>query len=170
MKTIDYIKICDVDYYNTVKDILENPEFIKRKDYKHHGNISVYSHCLAVSYNSYRVCRFLGLDKESVAIGGLLHDFYYKPWQENNIKKSFFKKHGFVHAKEALENSQIYFPTLMNKKVENIIKRHMFPLNIVPPRYTESWIVTMVDKYVSLEVFKEPKKLLMYIGIKKKIR
>lgn len=80
------------------------------------------------------------------------------------------KKHGFVHAGEALENSKIYFPSLVNKKVANIIKRHMFPLNIVPPRYTESWIVTMVDKYISLEVFKEPKKLLMYIGIKKKVR
>ena len=58
----------------------------------------------------------------------------------------------------------------MNEKSENIIKRHMFPLNIVPPQYKESWVVTMADKYVSLEVFKEPKKLLMYIGIKKRIR
>lgn len=41
MKTIDYIKVFDVDYYNTVKAILEHPEFLKRKNYKHHGNISV---------------------------------------------------------------------------------------------------------------------------------
>lgn len=170
MKTIDYIKMCDVDYYNTVKAILEHPEFLKRKEYKHHGNISVYNHCLAVSYSAYRVCRFFGLDKESAAIGGLLHDFYYKPWQENHEKKKFLKKHGFVHAREALENSKIYFPTLINDKVANIIKRHMFPLNIVPPRYRESWVITMVDKYVSLEVFKEPKKLLMYVGIKRKVR
>ena len=40
----------------------------------------------------------------------------------------------------------------MNKKVENIILRHMFPLNIVPPKYLESWLITLTDKYVSLEV------------------
>lgn len=170
MKTIDYIRICETDYYETVKCILEHPEFLKRKNYKHHGETSVYDHSLAVSYTSYRICRFFGLDKKSAAIGGLLHDFYYKPWQENTEKKPLFKKHGFVHAKEALENSKKYFPELMNEKSENIIKRHMFPLNIVPPQYKESWVVTMADKYVSLEVFKEPKKLLMYIGIKKRIR
>lgn len=170
MKTIDYIKNCETDYYDTVKCILEHPEFIKRKEYKHHGNISVYDHCLAVSYTSYRICRFLGLDKKSAAIGGLLHDFYYKNWQNNIEKRPLFKKHGFIHAKEAVENSKKYFPELMTPKIENIIKRHMFPLNIVPLRYKESWIVTMADKYISLEVFKEPKKILMYIGIKKKIR
>lgn len=42
----------------------------------------------------------------------------------------------------------------------------MFPLNIVPPRYLESWIISSVDKYVSMEIFNEPSKLLMYIGIK----
>ena len=109
MKTIDYIKICETDYYETVKCILEHPEFLKRKNYKHHGETSVYDHSLVVSYTSYRICRFFGLDKKSAAIGGLLHDFYYKPWQENIEKKPLFKKHGFVHAKEALENSKKYF-------------------------------------------------------------
>ena len=89
MKTIDYIKICETDYYETVKCILEHPEFLKRKNYKHHGETSVYDHSLAVSYTSYRICRFFGLDKKSAAIGGLLHDFYYKPWQENKTKKKF---------------------------------------------------------------------------------
>jgi hypothetical protein len=42
----------------------------------------------------------------------------------------------------------------------------MFPLNIKPPFYLESWIVTIVDKCVSIEVFKNPKGLLKYIGIK----
>lgn len=168
MKQIDYIKIFAKEYYNITKEILEHPEFIKRKGYKHHGEISVYDHCLAVSYKSYKACKLFQLDYKSAAIGGLLHDFYYKPWQECNEKKPLFKKHGFVHATEALENSKKFFPKKINKRVENIIKRHMFPLNIVPPRYKESWIITVMDKYVSMEVFKEPRKLLMYVGIKKK--
>ncbi len=167
MKTIDYIKFVDLDYYEVVKEILENPEFLKRKEYKHHGDTSVYDHSLTVSYNSYRICRFFHLDKESAAIGGLLHDFYYNPWQDNMEKKPLFQKHGFVHAREALENSRRIFPNKMNNKVENIIKRHMFPLNIVPPKYRESWVITTVDKFVSLEIFKRPSKLLLYVGIKK---
>ena len=54
----------------------------------------------------------------------------------------------------------------MNRIIINSIRRHMFPLNIIPPRYTEGWIVTMMDKYVSMEVFSNPASLYKYIGIK----
>lgn len=155
------------EYYNIVYEILATDEFQKRKKYKHHGSISVYDHSLAVSKYAYIVTKRLGYDYKSAAIGGLLHDFYYKPWQENVEKKSFLKKHGFVHAKEALENSKKYFPHLVNRKIANIIERHMFPLNKIPPRYIEAWIVNMCDKYVSLEVIKEPTKIPMLFGIKK---
>ena len=154
------------EYYNIVGSILENEEFQKRKEYNHHGKISVYSHSVRVSKVSYYICKKLRMkDAKSVAIGALLHDFYYEPWQENTVKKPFFKKHGFVHAKEALENSKEKFPQLIDKKVENIIKRHMFPLNIVPPKYKEAWIVSMVDKLVSLEVLMQPLCIISLFGI-----
>ena len=60
------------------------------------------------------------------------------------------------------------FPKLMNKKVENIILRHMFPLNITLPRYKESWVVSLMDKRCSFSVLKHPKGYLKYIGIRKK--
>ena len=151
----------DKEYYEIVNVILNHPEFIKRKDYKHHGEISVYDHSLKVSKKAYKMAKRHKKDYKSAAIGGLLHDFYYEPWTENNTKKSFFKKHGFVHAKEALENSQKVFPELMNDKVENIILRHMFPLNIKPPKYIEGWYITIVDKIVSLEVLRYPKCILL---------
>lgn len=157
------------EYYKIIYSILENNEFQNRKKYKHHGSISVYEHSLKVSKYSYLIAKKLGYDYKSAAIGGLLHDFYDKPWQENIEKVSFFKKHGFIHANQALNNSKKYFPNLMNKKIENIIERHMFPLNKIPPRYVESWIVNLCDKYVSLEVIKEPLKIPMLLGIKKGI-
>ena len=46
----------------------------------------------------------------------------------------------------------------------------MFPLNKIPPKYAEGWIVNIADKYVSLEVFKHPKSLPMLVGIKRKVR
>lgn len=159
-----------IEYYKIVKPILKNEEFQKRKTYLHHGNISVYQHSLKVSKLSYYVAKKLKCDYKSAAIGGLLHDFYPNPWQENQIKKTFFKKHGFVHAHEAKINSKKYFPDLMNKTIENIIERHMFPLNKIPPKYKEAWIVSMIDKYVSLEVFLQPKQMVRLIGIRLKTK
>jgi len=155
------------EYYNIVKKILEHEEFLKRKNYKHHGEITVYDHSLKVSMIAYKISKkFKSIDSNNVAIGGLLHDFYYKPWQENTEKKPFFKKHGFVHAHEALLNSEKFFPEYMNNKTRNIIERHMFPLNKIPPKYKEAWLVTMIDKYVSMEVFlMKPSFLLKLIGI-----
>ena len=157
-----------VEYYKIVKEILEHPEFIKRKQFKHHSNISVYDHCLAVSKMSYKIARRMKLDYKSAAIGGLLHDFYTKPWQDNTVKTRFLEAHGFTHAKDAMMNAHKYFPNLMNEKIDDIILRHMFPLNKIPPKYKEGWIVTTVDKYISLEVFKNPKFLPKLIGLGKK--
>ncbi len=161
------LKSIDDEYYEIVSEILFNEEFLKRKNYNHHENRSVYMHSLMVSIKSYKIAKKLKMDYKSVAISGLLHDFYYNDWQLCNEKKPFLKQHGFVHAKEALENSKIHFDHLLNKKVENAILRHMFPLNIVPPIYKESWLITTVDKIVSLEVLKKPSKIFKYIGIRR---
>ena len=158
------------EYYQIVQKILSHEEFQKRKTYKHHGDITVYEHSLKVSKLAYVMARKLHKDYKSAAIGGLLHDFYDKPWQENIEKKPFFQKHGFVHAKQAMINANKYFPELMNEKINNIILRHMFPLNKIPPKYIESWFVTLADKYVSLEVFLQPTKLPMLFGFRKKVK
>ena len=155
------------DYYEIVKDILENDEFKKRKNFAHHGSISVYDHSLRVSMVAYELAKkFKNVDPNSVAIGGLLHDFYTKPWQTKKEKTRFFEKHAFVHAKEALENTRKVFPEKMNKKIEDIIKKHMFPINISLPKYKESWLVTLADKYVSMEVFAKPEFFLYLFGLK----
>lgn len=158
----------DEEYKNIVNNILNSEEFIKRKNYHHHENRSVYYHSLMVSYRTYKIAKKFKLDYQSAAIAGLLHDFYYKDWQLNRKKENVLKAHGFIHATEALENSKKNYPELINKKVEDGIKRHMFPLNFIPPRYLESWIICLVDKYCSFEVFKTPQQLYKYIGLRKK--
>lgn len=158
-----YNKLND-EYLDIVQYILSNEEFKKRIEYNHHENRSVYTHSLLVSFNSYKVAKVLKLDYESAAIGGLLHDFYYNDWQKNPTK-GFKNMHGFVHAYEALENSKKIFPEYMTDKISDIIVKHMFPLNIRPPKYAESWIITCVDKIVSLEIFATPKQLYKYVGL-----
>ena len=158
-----YNKLND-DYKEITKEILENSEFLKRKDYNHHENISVYTHSLMVSYYSYKIAKKLKLDYKSTAIAGILHDFYYEDWQKSK-KRKLKELHGFVHAKEALNNSKEHFDYLLNDKISNSIVRHMFPLNIIPPKYFEGWIITIVDKIVSLDVLLYPKQWPKYLGL-----
>jgi len=161
--------LMDEEYLNIVSEILNNSEFKKRLEYHHHENRSVYVHSLMVSYKAYKIAKLLRLDYKKAAIGGLLHDFYYEDWQKTSKQKvKITEMHGFAHPRHAYENSCQLFPNLIDDKIEDIITRHMFPLTIKPPRYFESWIVTSVDKYVSLEIFKTPNKLYKYIGIKPK--
>lgn len=162
--------ICEKkEYYEIIYDILKSEEFQKRKTYAHHDKITVYEHSLAVSKLAYIVAKKLDLDYKSVAIGGLLHDFYTTPWQDNKTKHKFLDSHGFTHASDALINAHKYFPELMNEKIDNMILRHMFPLNKIPPKYKESWIITIVDKYVSLEAIKNPLFIPKLLGIRKKV-
>lgn len=156
------------EFYKIVENIIENPTFQKRKEFKHHGEESVYDHSIAVSFLAYRMAKKLHLDEKSAAIGGLLHDFYTKPWMEAEKKRRIRDMHGFAHAKEAYQNAEKEFPNLMSPRIKDIIVKHMFPLNITPPRYIESWLVTLADKIVSIKVFAQPKDLPMYLGIKKR--
>lgn len=160
------MKQIDKEYAQIVNEIINHPEFQKRKKFLHHGDISVYEHSLKVSQKAYSIAKFFHADYKSAAIAGLLHDFYEKPWQEDKEKHKFFEQHGFTHAKNSYDNAHKYFKEYMNPQIENAILRHMFPLNIKPPKYKVGWIVTLADKLVSLEVFKYPSKLLMLLGIK----
>lgn len=157
-----------IEFEKIIDEILNNSEFQKRKNYRHHGDESVYDHSLKVAKYSYIIARIFFLDSQAAAIGGLLHDFYKEPWQDSKkVHKKINEMHGFVHAKEAYENSCKYFPDLMNNKIKDIITKHMFPLNITPPLYLESWIITIVDKAVSLNVLFDFKNLPKYLGIRK---
>jgi uncharacterized protein len=156
------------EFIKIAKPILRNSEFQRRKTFLHHQD-SVYDHSLKVAFTSYKMAKKIEnynikININNVVVGALLHDFYTKPWRENK-NPIFWKKHGFTHGKIASFNAYQFFPNLMNERVENTIKRHMFPLTIMPPKYIEGWIITMADKYVSLEVLKKPKELPRYIGI-----
>lgn len=143
------------EWYKIIRPIIIHPEFQKRKNYMHHGTISVYDHVLCVSLLAYKMALKKGLNVNDASIAGLLHDFYKKPWMEDDEKKPFFKKHGFTHARDAVENSKTYFKDYLNPTIESAMLTHMFPLNIKPPQNKIGWIITIADKKVSLECFHE---------------
>ena len=133
------------EYLNIVKDIINNKEFLKLKNYKHHG-ISRYSHVLRVSRWTYNYCKKHKLDYISATRAALLHDFFFV----NNQKVSLLTriKVLFTHPKLALENSKKYFK--LNNKEEKIILSHMFPVGIRMPTSREAWIVNIIDDIASI--------------------
>lgn len=58
----------------------------------------------------------------------------------------------------------------MNERVENAILVHMFSLSLFNkvklPKYKESWIITYIDKAVSLKDFPNIKEIPKYLGLK----
>ena len=140
--------ITDPNYYEIIKDIIESDLVQSMDKYIQHGNTTTLRHCITVSYLSYRIAKKLDLDFVSVARAGLLHDFYLYDWHDLPKEKNLFKKHGFTHPKKAFENANKYFK--MNEIEKDIIVKHMWPLTLRSiPKYRESVIVSLVDKYLS---------------------
>lgn len=141
------------EFIQRITPIVEN-EKIKRMDqYIQHGNASTLEHCVAVAYISFIVAKrfHIRCDYNSLIRGALLHDYFLYDW---HVADDSHKWHGFHHAKKALHNACRDFE--LNNIEKDIIVKHMFPLNIKPPRYRESFIVMLADKYCSLyEVFKK---------------
>lgn len=136
----------DNQYMNIINDIMANDEFLKLKDTQHHHTTRL-NHSLKVSYYSYKIAKSLRLSYEEVARAGLLHDFYLEQVNDQESVKDKVILFTTKHPQDALDNSSKYF-TLTNIE-EDIIKSHMFPVDIKVPKYAESWIVSIVDKAVS---------------------
>ena len=133
-------------YLNIVEDILEHKEFQKTKDITHHG-MNRYDHSGRVSYYSYKIAKFLKLDYEEVARGGLLHDFFLV---NNEVITRKEKMATLVnHPKYAEAFASKYFE--LSEKEKDMILTHMFPVAINRvPKYAESWVVNTVDNVVSI--------------------
>lgn len=135
----------NISFRTCIQDLYRNELVRSMKDIEHHKNVSCFEHSLKVAYISFKIAKKRKLDYVSIARAGFLHDFYLYDWHEKGSHKGL---HGFHHAKIALHHAQEV--TTLNQKEVDIIMKHMWPLNLVPPRYLESWIVTTVDKMVSL--------------------
>lgn len=135
-------------YFNEIlSQIREDSRFDQTKEYIQHGNVSVYRHSINVAYYSLCIAMILGMTqhKKDLVRGALLHDYFLYDWHESDPSH---RLHGFRHPGWALRNAQQNFD--MSPIEQNIIKRHMFPLTPVPPRYKEAVLVCIVDKICSV--------------------
>ena len=125
-----------------IRDIANHPEVLKLKNYEQHAHKSTYFHCTHVSFITYIICKKLNLDYVSATRAAMIHDLYYYDWHAN---EPGHRLHGFTHPKVALNNAQELFE--LNEKEKDIILKHMWPLTLSLPKYKESYVVTLVDKY-----------------------
>lgn len=129
------------EYYGYVEDIISHPEVQRLAEYKQHGDSDRLQHSISVSFMGFLIARRFKLDARATARGGMLHDLFFYYSQD----KGFDGLHFLVHPKIALANSEALFD--LTEKEKEIIACHMFPVCTQFPRYWETQIIQLVDKY-----------------------
>ena len=139
------------------RDVILSEDAQRMKEFTQHGDTSVFEHTVSVAKHSLlfamAVEKVFGkkVDRKSLVRGALLHDYFLYDWHEKTRKGHNI--HGFTHPGKALENARRDFE--INDIEADIIKKHMFPLTLIPPKHFESFIVCMADKWCAIcETFK----------------
>lgn len=130
-------------------DVLHSNNFKSSRENIQHGNMTVYEHSINVAEYSVAISEKLHIrcSEEELIRGALLHDYFLYDWHHKDYV-SPHRLHGFYHPGRALRNAQKEYK--LTPREEDIIKKHMWPLTIVPPMCREAWIVTTADKWCSL--------------------
>ncbi|RVU54481.1 HD domain-containing protein [Anaerosphaera multitolerans] len=126
-----------------IDELKAQRRFFEMKKYIQHGNTTVFEHSYKVALLSCKISNTLRLkvNHSNLIKGAMLHDYFLYDWHDTKNKAVL---HGINHPKVALKNAKEDFE--INRVEEDIILRHMFPLNPLPPRYLESWVVCVADK------------------------
>ena len=154
----------DIQYI--CSNIMESDYFNRLYGRKHHFNSNVAIHSIRVTNECYRLAHImhLDIDKESLIKGAICHDLALA-----NIKYTFGPKQAIFHSMDSANIATNIIGTLSDKE-RNIIESHMFPISPVLPKYKESWILTLVDKYIATkEILIEPIIKILTINKKGKI-
>lgn len=141
--------INDTEFIDLIEDLINNETVQKMKIYNQHYETSTFDHCLNVSYISYKICKKFKLDYKSMARAAMLHDLFLYDWRKKQRDVEIDGLHAFSHPKIAYKNASLLFE--LNDKEKDIILKHMWPVTLPLPRYRESFIITLIDKYSALQ-------------------
>lgn len=143
LKTLE--NMLAIEFMSCVDDIIYNDKIQKLDDHTHHYNTSRLQHSINVSYYSFLICHFFGWDYRSAARAGLMHDLFFYDWR---VTKFIRSRHASWHPRIACDNAQKICE--LNPIEKDAILKHMWPCTLVPPKYKESFVVTLVDKVCAL--------------------
>lgn len=134
------------EFYDIIKDLLDQPMVKDLKKCQQHYNTSRYQHSRNVAYRTYLYCKKHNLDYKAAARAGLLHDLFLYDWRKKTPDRKGL--HAFRHPRIALNNALTFVN--LNPKEQDIILKHMWPLTVILPKYKESFILSCEDKYCTL--------------------
>ena len=134
------------EFIQMIDDLLNNDTVIQMKNFRQHYETSCFDHCLIASYYCYLYGKKFNLDYVSCARAAMLHDLFLYDWRKKQDGRKGL--HAFTHPKTAYENASKLFD--LNEKEKDIILKHMWPVTISFPKYKESYLLTLVDKYCAL--------------------
>ena len=125
-----------------IEDLAKHSDVQLMATLEHHKD-STLEHSLTVARVSYYLAKAFGFDEKSTARGALLHDFFLYEWNDG-----IDRNHRTTHPNTALKNARERF--VLNPVEQDIILTHMWP--VVRPFYSfkESFLVSIVDKMVSV--------------------
>ena len=134
------------EFIQMIDDLLNNDTVKQMKNFRQHYETSCFDHCLLASYYCYFYGKKLNLDYVSCARAAMLHDLFLYDWRKKQDDRKGL--HAFTHPKTAYKNASKLFA--LNEKEKDIILKHMWPVTIALPKYKESYLLTLVDKYCAL--------------------
>lgn len=128
---------------HVLKELSSKGRLSLEEKYLQHGRTTILEHSVNVAEEALEIADkiHLNVNEPDLIRGALLHDYYLYDWHD---KKNAPAMHGFKHPYIALSKAEEDFE--LSDIEKNIIKCHMFPLTLIPPKYTEAWVVCIADK------------------------
>lgn len=149
-------------FWNCYRELREDSNLGSMAGYPQHGNTCRLLHSVAVAYYSCRLAAFLGcaFHMQDMTRGALFHDYFFYDAQDGDpAHRGHWARHPEIAWRNAAKELEL-------TGIEaDIIRTHMFPLTLHPPRYREGAVVTLVDKGCSIyEFFKRKRPYPRLIG------
>ena len=130
--------------------ITRSGRYEKAKGIRHHYKTSVARHSMRTAEYGRNICHFLkrrGIEvsEEAVVQACLLHDI---GMTDDDVADcpSFMKAYRHPRRGENIARKEY----LVNEITCNSIRRHMWPICIIPPKFLEGWVVVAADKCCSI--------------------
>ena len=132
-------------------EIIDSERFRAAGAIPHHLAGNVARHSLNVAKESCRIAEWLNrhgaqVDVKDAVRGSLLHDI---GMTEKEVFGSPTWKKAYLHPERGAALAREEY--LANDVQEDAVRRHMWPICVVPPKHAAGWIVLAADKICSIK-------------------
>ena len=132
-------------------EIIDSARFRAAGAIPHHLAGNVAEHSLNVAMESCRIAEWLNrrglqVDVKDAVCGSLLHDI---GMTEKDVSDSPSWKKAYSHPARGAQLAREEYRA--NPVQEDAVRRHMWPICVVPPRHAAGWIVLAADKICSVK-------------------